>query len=107
MTIETEQPKAELVQKNIAIRTSILIEHNFCSKQELEKESESYAHNKFKLLWDRDDWTDLISSWRVHGGGCVYCSGDVTSAVLNFYRFNVREVACYECQNRLAVTRRF
>lgn len=73
------------------------IETNVKAQQEIE---EAYKMvEEWREIWRINDWTDLISIFRLKGGACVKCGGDITASNLQFFNFDVERVMCYECQN--------
>ena len=40
----------------------------------------------------------LISDLRQQGLKCINCSTDITGPILNFFKFDVTKVLCYDCQ---------
>ena len=77
-------------------QTKKILNKNIMAKKTMEK----IYKCKWEDLWKKRNWSDLIFSFRLLGGRCIKCGGNITSKNLEFYSFNVEKVTCFQCQKK-------
>jgi len=54
----------------------------------------------WKEIWQKVNWSSVISYYRLLGGGCSKCGGGITAMILKFYGFDAEKALCYKCQKQ-------